>query len=404
MQKNDVKEDLINVIVSIDEESDLPVQPKEENIVKPISKSNGDNSEKQNIEDLLPYEKTKPSSTEESEESEDSDNPKPSELPEQSDPKEKKRRFDEFREFHIDISANDLGANPEAVKETLDRLPPVIDQNQAGNIVEIYFKNSGKTRKTYHLQPIFEKFGTFEATKIKDFVQEITRNNFPIKAEDFLWLLSQRITAQFNRGLESAYDVVRKNFERRNLPSDKKQIESLLRQSNPIALTEPLINVLGRKIKKTSADYEQDIESNYFAGNVKLHFYPHVYNTRIQIRIEKLEQILDQHLGAFAQGINNKRTAENYFRSICSYYTTKHIPDEVINIVLPMATMDPDRPLGRQKFMVPILQLTAELTVLKYGLLDDPEKMPDLDSVKKRYLFFVGEELDLSKLKINVQT
>jgi len=280
-------------------------------------------------------------------------------------------------------------------------LPPVIDQNQAGNIVEIYLKNSGKTRRTYHLQPIFRTVG---ATKIIDFVQEITRNNFPLKTEDFLWLLSQRITSQFNRSLEPAYDTVKKNFERRNLPSDKKQIESLLRQSNPIALTEPLINVLGRKLKKNSADYGQDIESNYFAGNIKLHFYPHVYNTKIQIKIEKLEQILDQHLGAFAQGINNQRTAENYFRSICSYYTTQHIPDEIINRILPMAAMDPDLPLERQRFMIPLLQLTADLTVLKYGLLDDPEKMPDLDGVKKQYLFYVGEELDLSKLKINVQT
>ena len=69
-----------------------------------------------------------------------------------------------------------------------------------------------------------------------------------------------------------------------------------------------------------------------------------------------------------------------------------------------MAAMDPDLPLERQRFMIPLLQLTADLTVLKYGLLDDPEKMPDLDGVKKQYLFYVGEELDLSKLKINVQT
>ena len=106
---------------------------------------------------------------------------------------------------------------------------------------------------------------------------------------------------------------------------------------------------------------------------------------------------IKKNYGSLQTNLVPHRFAEPLFRAAVSYYSSQ--PPQPEDVQQLLAVFQDQRPLHLHQ-----ISFLAQLLVAKRGLFDSTKRLPNIVYVKKMYRFFAGEELDMSRLRIQLQT
>ncbi len=274
---------------------------------------------------------------------------------------------------------------------------PTFGLRRLKKLVGTYLDYSGKTEDDSHLRDAFTGKGR------EDIVQSVATP--PVSIDGFLQGFYGRIQGVFDLKEKTAYKRVHDFFGRVGLLIGEKQAQSLLAGTRPIFLTgmdeeEEIVTVL--RFSSDAIDHALYARYGNLVETVPLGYvltdesvdsvFPHGEKP-------SLEE-MSRHFDHAKPGRQRAPTyAENIVRAFCSYYTEQSIPPQVVEDIL-QGIGRQDVPRSQRFYEPEMLRLAAELTILKYGLIDSTERIPDLDDVRSRYTARTGNELDMADFVI----
>lgn len=295
---------------------------------------------------------------------------------------------------NLKITHETLCASPYGIFHEIQKLPPKIAPAKEGvELVKKYLHNSGRTERAYHLSSLFKK------QSIDEYVAVMVRGSKEMPLADFIWLWYHRIIDTFNISAGGAYSHVQRQLERHYLPVTSGKIRDVLLQSRPIIFAEVKVGQKGGGQKGRHC-FPEEAEKRYFSGNVKLHLNLECRTSTVRFSKSALDDRLDHYLQPIFNKQGTRKGARELFLSHCSMFTSQEIPSEVIEKALTIAAANPDKEPEKQRgFILDVLELTAGIAVLRYGLCDNPANRPDGERLRKLFRFYDGGELDTSKFK-----
>ena len=282
--------------------------------------------------------------------------------------------IDAPKEIDMGINPSDINANPEDIITVLKRTNELVGKRAIRRVLNSYIVNSGRNGAESPMN-LIRALGKQSVNCLADLLveSENTRDGVRMNKKErgmvhlgtALNYLYDLVDQQFEFNADGIQSTIEHYYEGAGVVIGKERIKSIMLRSGPVYV--PKVNL-----------FATDEESVYGV--------PDIFEVQTEMRfsIDSVIDVIENRLGDVRSGEVKGAKAKTLFEDICSYYTSRPIPQSVVETGLKAIAEDP-KDYADELLSVPAIKLVAELAVLKYGWVDDESRVPDFEKVIEWY-------------------